>query len=628
MNLKPFGLRFPFLGAAALAGILSGCGIGSTPSQKNAQEAIVKDAKAARSQLDQLKGVTLKGGELAGGDSQGRPLWRLSAREIRVFNQPDTAAEKKDGKEGKEKKRSSEMLTSTPKRAELFDARATLYREGEPDTLFEAPRIAFNQRTEGVRLSLSGDIRVQSQGSWTGERGAVIVTSPQAEVDIENRRFWAGRGVRLVQGTGKEQINAIATQLNADTNLKATQLSGDVKIQNSRSTFRAREANWNWETERILALGEVSVLQGTTTITGARLDADTRAGHGTLSGGVRVEVPQGKASAKRVRYNRNNKTIVASGDVLLTKEGLSLRASEVSADDGFANAKASGGVVLTQGKSTLKAAQIETKERGARATASGNVVLNHEGATVSAPRATVYEIGEKNARIEASGGVRLQREGMTISASQVKARGVSDKSTLHVEATGKVKATSSDGSIEASRVVYHAGTFTASQNVTLIKDGHRLTGAQLTADEKLTTATLSGNVTGRLAQGETIGAGKLIYRKGARLEGEGGVKARRGDLQLRADKMSATLDGAHILLTGNVVVTNSQGVTLRSNQARYDRAAGKVFASGEVFIEDSQRGLQQRGRGLVADLQLKEATLTDVSGSGKMELFQDKKLFD
>lgn len=627
MNLKTFKLRLNLLGCAVLATALGGCGIGSTPSQKNAQEVIVKDAKAARSQLDQLKGIKLKGGELAGGDSQGRPLWRLSAREIQVFNLPDESDKKKDGGE-KSKKLSSEMLTSTPKRAELLDASATLYREGEPDTLFQAPRIVFNQKSEGVRLSLSGGIRAQSQGNWSGERGAVIITSPQGEVDIAKRRFWAGKGVRLVQGTGKEQINAIADQLNTQTDLKVTQLSGGVKIQNSQSTFKALEATWNWETDRILALGEVSVLQDKTTITGARLDADTRAGHGTLSGGVRVNAPQGKATAKRVRYDRKNGTLKASGDVVLTKENLSLRAGEISADDEFQNAKASGSVVLTQGKSTLKAAQIESSGRGAQATASGSVVLNHEGATVSAARATVYEIGEKSARVEASGGVRVQRDGITISANQAKARGVGDKSTLHVEASGKVKATNPEGSVEAGNVTYGAGKLTASNSVTLLKDGHRLKGARLTADDKLTTATLSGNVTGRLAQGETVSAGKLIYRKNARLEGEGGVKAQRGDLTLRADKMSATLDGAHILLTGNVVVTNSDGVTIRSSEARYDRAAGKVFASGEVFLDDPKRGLKQRGRGLIADLQLKEATLTGVSGSGKMELFQDKKIFD
>jgi LPS export ABC transporter protein LptC len=112
------------------------------------------------------------------------------------------------------------------------------------------------------------------------------------------------------------------------------------------------------------------------------------------------------------------------------------------------------------------------------------------------------------------------------------------------------------------------------------------------------------------------------------VEGVGGVTARRGDLRLRADKLNATPDGNHILLTGNVVVTNSEGATIRSASARYDRAAKKVFASGQVYFTDPKRGLKQRGTGLVADLDLKKATLTGVSGSGKMEVFNNKKIFD
>src|SRR5690606_16843137 len=105
------------------------------------------------------------------------------------------------------------------------------------------------------------------------------------------------------------------------------------------------------------------------------------------------------------------------------------------------------------------------------------------------------------------------------------------------------------------------------------------------------------------------------------------VKARRGELRLSADSLTSTPDGAHLTLTGNVVVTNEDGARIMSREARYDKAAQKVYATGDVYVQDPKRGLRQRGRKLVADLALKQITLSDVSGSGKMDVFKDKQLF-
>ena len=194
-------------------------------------------------------------------------------------------------------------------------------------------------------------------------------------------------------------------------------------------------------------------------------------------------------------------------------------------------------------------------------------------------------------------------------------------------ASGGVTATNKDGTVRSGSATYGGGSIVASNGVTLLKDGHRLSGSRLTTDEKFTLATLSGDVSGRLAKGETVSARKLIYRKDQGVEGVGGVTARKGDLTLRADNLKSSADGSDIILTGNVVVSNSEGVTIRSASARYDRAAQKVFASGQVFFSDPKRGLKQRGTGLVADLDLQKATLTGVSGSGKMDVFNNKKIF-
>src|SRR5215213_5925106 len=73
---------------------LSGCGGGAatdSESHQVAQKRLEGDADAAKKQFNELRGVTMKGGELSGGDSAGHPLWRVSAKEIHVFNQPAPA---------------------------------------------------------------------------------------------------------------------------------------------------------------------------------------------------------------------------------------------------------------------------------------------------------------------------------------------------------------------------------------------------------------------------------------------------------------------------------------------------------------------------------------------------------
>jgi lipopolysaccharide assembly outer membrane protein LptD (OstA) len=622
VNFKFLQHRVALLaGPLTLGVLLAGCGGGdSRDSRSAAQNAIKSDAQTAKSQVDQVKGITLKGGELSGPDAKGRPLWRIAAKEIRVFN--EGAGEKKNDKQS-----ATEELTSTPKRAELTDGTATLYRDGKIDSTFRAPKISFQQTDKGVRLSMSGGVAVQSLGAWSESRGPVTMTAPRAEVDVKARRLWAGKGVRLLQGKAGEQINVVADQMRADTNLKATFLSGGVKASSAQGKFSASEANWNWQTNRAGARGAITATHDKTTITGQRLDADVGAGRGTLSGEVRAAGEQGKATASSVRYDWKAGTLLAAGGVVLTKEAVQVRAGQISSDDKFNRATASGGVTLIKDGATLKAARIETAGKGDKATAGGGVLLTRADGSVSAGSATAYNLGEKNARIEASGNVRVKRGDVDISASRATATGLSDKNALRVVASGGVTATNKDGEVRSSSATYGGGNIVASGGVTLLKDGHRLSGSRLTTDEKFTLATLSGDVSGRLAKGETISAGTLIYRKDKGVEGLGGVSARKDDLRLRADKLKASPDGNDIILTGNVVVTNSEGATIRSASARYDRAAQKVFASGQVFFTDPKRGLKQRGTGLVADLDLQKATLTGVSGSGKMNVFDNKKIF-
>ena len=547
MKFNDFCRSFSLLSCIAVVA-LAGCGGGgeSDEAKRAAQTAITQDAEAAKKQVDQLQGATLKDGELSGGDNQGRPLWRVAAKEIRVFNQSGDS--------------------NSPKRAELTDATAELYNQGKLDSSFRAPKITVNYTPKGVRLALWGGVKVQSRGQWSGSRGPVLLTSPQAAVDIKARRIWAGKGVRLVQGNEKNRIHVVADQLNANTNLKTTNLAGGVKAGSSLGNFSAREAVWNWETGRASAKGNVTASHDGVTITGGQLDADTRAGRGVLSGSVLAVAKSGRANAQNVRYNWETGAL-----------------------------EAGGGVVLTKGDVVFRAGNITTDDKLQRAVATGSVRVQQKDVTITAGRATATGLDSKAPQVVASGGVT---------------------------------ATNKDGTVRADSVTYGGGRVVASGDVTLTKDGHRLSGSRLVADDKFNAATLTGNINGRMAGGETFAAGTLVYRKGSGIEARNGAQARRGELSLRADKLTASPDGKRILLTGNVVVTNQDGVTIRSKTARYDREAQKVFAPGQVTLNDPKRGIKQTGHGLVADLRLKEATLTGVSGSGKMDVFKDKKIFD
>jgi lipopolysaccharide assembly outer membrane protein LptD (OstA) len=198
---------------------------------------------------------------------------------------------------------------------------------------------------------------------------------------------------------------------------------------------------------------------------------------------------------------------------------------------------------------------------------------------------------------------------------------------MRVVGSGGVYAKTKDGAVRANRATYGGGQIVASGGVTLYRDGHQLSGERLVCDDKFTHATLTGGIRGRTVQGETMTAGRINYVKGQGIVATQGVAARRGNLRLRADRLTSTPTGSDLVLTGNVVVVSDDGTRILAKEARYDASAQKVYASGDVYLQDPKRGLRQHGRKLVADLKLKQATLTDVSGSGKMDVFKDKKLF-
>jgi lipopolysaccharide assembly outer membrane protein LptD (OstA) len=565
--------------------------------------------------LQEVGDIISKGSSLSGHDEKGRFLWSVGADTIRVRD------ERTDDK-GK---------VTEPRRATLTGGRATLYREGKPTSLFRAARIELVHLPQGVMMTMTGGVTASTplspSANKAGRRGPITLQTPEVKVDVKQRRLRADKGVQMTQ----DNTRVNAKTLSADTALHDARLGGGIKAVAPEGTLTADNAVWNWDTRRALVTGKIVVSHEGTTITGTRLDADTNAERGTLSGDVRAVSSEGQARAARLHFDWRRRVIEARGGVTLAKEGATLRASRVNTDDKLRQATADGGVTLVKDDVILRAARVDAFDRMTRAVATGDVTLIRgpaaERATMRAARAEVWIPSQ---RAVASGGVTLARGDLNMRAGRVEAVNLQDRNAMRIVATGDVYARNSDGSVRAERVTWGGGRVIGSGNVMLQKGANTLGGARLETDDKFTSAQLSGSVSGRLSNASMVSAGSLSWQNGpggGRVLARDGVSARRGNLRLRANRMDATGDGSHATLTGNVVVTSDQGVTVRAPVVRYDKAAAKVFASGGVTFRDPQRGLQQHGKTLVADLKLKQATLTDVTGSGDMRLFKDKKLF-
>ncbi len=677
-------------------------------AEQAARQALKREATKAKDSITELGNVMSQGATLSGHDNKGRFLWSVGAKQIRA----------------QEEKTDDKGVVLSPRRADLSNARATLYREGRPDSTFRAAKIALLYTSRGVMMEMTGGVQARTSGVLPGHetgnaalpktarnakaapsagakanpstkpgarrgasvtkvvgRGPIALQAPRVDVDVKARRLRADNGIEMTQGQTRVQARRLA----ADSALAVARLSGDVRASAPQGTLTATNAVWNWRTGRALATGKITLSHNGTTLTGTRLDADTNGARGALSGGptmgatgatsgVLAMAAQGRARAANIAYNWERGTISARGGVTVTKPEGTLQAAQVDADDRLQTVTAQGAVTLRKGDITLRAARVLAFDKLERAVASGGVTLIRPDARLRAARAEAWLNDERvvatggvslarpdstlrAARVEAwlrdnralaSGGVTLLRGDLTMRAARADATNASG--APRVTASGDVVVQSGAGSVRAARVTWSGapgsgavnkgsngiagrggGRIVANGGVTLRREGNEMRGARLQSDDAFRQATLTGDVGGRLAGGGSLSAGTVLWRSGAtpaasRVLAQGGVSVRRDQIRLRADTLDARGDGSHATLRGNVVLTSDDGVTARAPLARYDKAAGKIYASGGVQLDDPQRG-RQRGRVMVADLNLQKATLTHVTGSFSDKLFKNRKLF-
>ncbi len=506
--------------------------------------------------------------------------------------------------------------------------------------------------------------------------GAVAATTPQGafKATAANWNWQSGR----VAANGPivvthEDTTLTGTSLLADTQTGKGVLKGEVKAKNAGGTASAKTLDYDWKAGEIVARGGVVLARDGATLKAASITTDDKLNRAQANGGVTLQKDDLLVKANRAQAFDKMTRAVASGDVRLTRGAMSATAARlsvfnigggnatrikaeggasffqaptkvsagtveavgVSSKSGGAAAQkivASGGARLESGELKVAASRVEATsvagQRIGEVTASGNVEYSRGATRVSAARVQAFNIADKKAeKIIASGGATLRDGDLRVSASRVEASNVSQAGAARVVATGGAKARNKDGAASGERVVWQNHQIVATGAVKLEASGNILSGRELKSDDKFERATLSGNVSGKLADGGTVRAPRVSYDKKAnRVVAEGGVSGRKDNLTLSADRFASSADGKNAVLTGNVVVKSDDGAVLRAPEVRYVEASRKLYASGGAYFEHPQRdSMKLRGQSVVYDLKTKEAVIKGSSGSTNAKIFEDLK---
>lgn len=611
------------VGVAALgAFLLAGCRAPKDGDSQASREKIEASAKAAKSQGADVSNAVLKNSSFSGSDDAGRPLWSIGAREIRVAQDAGSG---------------ESVPGLAPRRAVLSQAWAKLYRNGKLESSLTSPRLNFAQTPKGDEITLLGDgkrdVAARSQGALRPDIGAVVLRAPRVEIAPKTRQLLAPQGAHAFSALRGATVSA--RRVGADTDLGALRLLGDVRASGPQGSLRADAGTWNWKTGRALATGNVSATNGKATINGARLNADIDAKRGIVVGTPNLPVSArsdgGTATAPTVSFDWRANSIAASGGVQLSRDGAVLRAPKLQTDAGFSRSTASGGVSLSKDGATFSARTIQTFDKLARATATGSVKLSRDGATLTAARvdarnnlaiatasgnvklsregailtASRLEARDNFQTATASGNVRVQREDITLSADTATARNLREAAQTSIEAQGGVRAVSRNGTVRAQSATWNggrSGQITASGGVSMAREGTTLSaprGVAQLQNAQLRGGTLSGGVRGQLPDGTRISAQSATYNAQlARVAAHGGVTALRPNATLRAGSLQALLNENVLLLSDGVRVTTTDGVTVTSQGARYDKRRDVLTTSGAVYFSDAKRGLRGTGRAL------------------------------
>lgn len=624
--MKPF-LPLSFI---AFVGLIGGCsqdsGVAVSDAERTQfQNELKSEAKRGAAAVQGVSDAVIRGGQIQIGDAQGRPLWRVQAKEMRA---------------------QGESQNGVPKTATLTGASATLYRAGKPESTFNAQTIKLFNSPAGVRLQMTGQVLATSKMLV----GAPIeVRAARADVDVNKRTLAASGNVAAKRG----DVTLQTPSLTGQTSLQTLQCN-TATIASQGTTIKAQSAQFNWKANRLSAQN-VTASREKTTLSGQKLEADTKGQSGTLTGAVQAKSPNGSATGPRLEFNWKNDRIFVPN-------------------------------ALFQGQNARVQTAALTTDSKLRVTNAQNVRVEQNGAVLTIRNAR----GLENLSRLSGSGVSFSRGDLKLDAGSAQTNDWS-KQSGRIEASGGVFARTNQGSVRARSATWsgntETGSVSASGNVQITGQGGTLRGARAQSDAKFQNATLTGAVSGNLRDGTRIRAGQLEKRgenfvasRGAsatlpdgtlvsagRVEGSGenaiatggasatlrdGTRVRANRVEKRADNVVATggaraslqkrgsfgrvevtaarvegdTNSSRVVASGGVLLRAQSGATIRAPRAIYERSTGKITATGGVTLNDPQRKLSQTGTSLVADLTLKEVTIANVRGQGQTSILNGKGL--
>ncbi len=619
--------------ATALALLVGGCRRGaktgsdiSDAERAQFQQELKTEAKKGAQSVQGLSGAVVKGGQIEIGDAQGRPLWRVQAKEIRASGQTENGA---------------------PKTATLTGASAALFRAGAPESKFQADTMQLFNTAAGVRLQMTGHVVATSQ---TLAGAPVEVRAPRADVDVGKRTLAASGGVEAKRG----DILLRTPRLTGQTSLQTLQTAA-ATLSSQGAVVHAARANFNWKTNRLSAQ-TVQATRAGTTLTGAHLDADTRAQHGTLTGNVQAKAPTGSATGARLEWNwardrifvpnatfRGRGALVHTSalttdsklrvtdarNVHLEKDGVVLTLASARGLENLSTVSGRG-VVFSRGDLKLDAGKATLRDWSKSSgvvTATGGVFARNSTGTLRSQSAT-WNGDAQTGHVSASGNVRITSPNGTLSG----ARAHSDAHFQNATMSGDVRGTLRNGTkISAATLEKRGDTFIASSGASaVLPDGTHVAASRVEGSGGDATAT--GGASATLPDGTKLKADRVQKRGasvvatgsvGASLRGGGGL----GRVEVRASRVVGDANGAHVEATGGVTLRAHSGATIRAPRATFERATGRITATGGVTLVDPVRHLTQTGSSLVADIGLKEVTIQDVRGQGQTGALGGKGLF-
>ncbi len=677
---------------ALLPLLLAGCArqrLASNEERSALQQQVGREAaqvgrSAGQGAAKSLAGAKLSGGQIQIGDAQGRPLYRIAAREIRAL---------------------SGKATGSLAGALALDARATLFKDGQSESSFKADTIQLFNSPSGARLQMTGKVLATSRDV---AGGPVEVSAPRADVDVVKRLLVASGGCVARRGV----FSLRAPQLRGQSSLE-TLSCNDALVLSPNMQVRAKTAFLNWKTNRLSAQ-TLSATRPDLLLSGAHLDADTLASRGTLTGGVSAKGKNGIARGPRLDFNwKNNRLFMPDAtfqsqngmakigalttdsklrvtdaqSVRIEQNGATLTAHSARGFDNLSRLSAAG-VVVVRGDLRIEAARAQVRDwskQGGTVVGSGGGVARNKAGTVSARSAT-WTGDAQNGRVSASGNVVIRGEGSALrgqnatsdarfqnaqltgqvsgvlrNGTQLSARQVQKRGENYI-ASGEARAKMPDGTrFQAARVEGNGQNALATGGASgRLRDGTSFRASRVEKRGEFVVAT--GGASGQLPNGTTLSAARVemrgevviasggasgrlpdgtrlradrVEKRGELVTATGGAHADLpsvhglGRVQMQAGRVEGPTDNSQIQASGDVILTAQNGATVRAPRALFNRRTGKVTASGGVTVQDPVRGILS-GDSLVADVGLKglkQIVLLKARGKTQTGVLNGKGLF-